>query len=663
MNRTGLNQELVDLKDLDNVNNNHENEAGEEAMQPTKRSRFMNTFIDLFEELNLPPYISIERINEDKKCHDSKEVSIPLVGRHDVLKHIGNVWTSSMNAFTEKPVPNDRTLYPIPFCVGLSGVGKTRILEESKRIFLLHVDHRIEEAAFELVSVLVLYFNGHGVTPTDRELPIQTTFSARLLHRVYFEGNANYPTFESFMSDISNLHPDHTEKLTIVNVILAVKDTLLRNGKKISKDHPLIFLLGVDEFQNIPDHVDIHESKLYQLTNLLIDAFQELVECDVYLFACFAGTAWSKVRGCGESSNANVKRIKVPFLSYSQCLQISSSINPRLCASRVFKDLLFEFSGNTRGVVKYTYSLSTYPNPSSEEMLKKKIGELDQYIRAWSNLEQLDLLLTLAAYSISGIYVDSVGFPCKETDNRTWVRLADKGIVSLNKTQAAPLYTVDLPIIALIVLSSRLSTLTELPPDQSAFRHCLRNILDVGSKRHLTAWQRWESFGAYFHALRINSFLILGRREVSMEELFAHGKHNSNSFLSCKVALLPLRVVSTEIKLAEDTPEVIEEVNNMNCTYNWMDGKEIFMNGTNGKGVDIFFVLHTAETESRKILILDQRKHQADNLAKAEIKDISSMMDQTKPKVFCQIQRTKVLKLIFSALSCIGKRSSAIKRY
>jgi hypothetical protein len=106
--------------------------------------------------------------------------SFALSGRDDALE-------SAAEAFKvlSKPVgTTDRAHRKIPACSGLSGLGKTQMLEEWERVFDL------AEIPQNRLGVLVLYYNGHMPKPIERLMTIEASFSWRLLHRIFIEGNA-----------------------------------------------------------------------------------------------------------------------------------------------------------------------------------------------------------------------------------------------------------------------------------------------------------------------------------------------------------------------------------------------------------------------------------------------------------------------------------------
>ena len=103
-------------------------------------------------------------------------------------------------------------------------------------------------------------------------------------------------------------------------------------------------------------------------------------------------------------------------------------------------------------------------------------------------------------------------------------------------------------------------------------------------------WYMWELFGAYFYAARINALLMLVAKEVEVKRIFQGALVNGGSEL---VKLRPVKVFRTS---EPSTPARIPEAGNEEYTRDWVRGDggsvgAIVVNGSGGKGADIFFAL------------------------------------------------------------------------
>ncbi|KAG9405243.1 hypothetical protein AC1031_004351 [Aphanomyces cochlioides] len=71
----------------------------------------------------------------------------------------------------------------IPVCAGLSGLGKSRMLEEWENMFDLADIHEPR------LGALVLYYNGHKPHVIEGSMTMEASFSWRILHRLFIEEN------------------------------------------------------------------------------------------------------------------------------------------------------------------------------------------------------------------------------------------------------------------------------------------------------------------------------------------------------------------------------------------------------------------------------------------------------------------------------------------
>lgn len=103
----------------------------------------------------------------------------------------------------------------------------------------------------------------------------------------------------------------------------------------------------------------------------------------------------------------------------------------------------------------------------------------------------------------------------------------------------------------------------------------------------------WEVFGACFHAVRINSFLILADEIVSVSRLFEGGSGGTDN---TQVKLRPMEVFLTSDVLSNDLGEIVREAKNVQNSRRWIgadtdsDVGVIVINGSGGAGVNIFFL-------------------------------------------------------------------------
>jgi hypothetical protein len=165
-----------------------------------------------------------------------------------------------------KPIgTTDRAQPKIPVCSGLSGLGKTRMLEEWERVFDL------AKIPQNRLGALVLYYNGHMPQPIERLMTIEASFSWRLLHRLFIEGNGD--GFADFMKHRS---PKNACDLDLRTALKIIRSQLITRGG-IKDSECLHIFLGIDEYQSIEDVKGVERTKIGGLLQNLLDSLGESV--------------------------------------------------------------------------------------------------------------------------------------------------------------------------------------------------------------------------------------------------------------------------------------------------------------------------------------------------------------------------------------------------
>ncbi|KAF0687680.1 hypothetical protein As57867_020525, partial [Aphanomyces stellatus] len=125
------------------------------------------------------------QMNDSAKFHTVPHLLSPsnlefqLSGRDMALK----VAADCMNKIAKPVSQTTKADRKIPVCAGLPGLGKSRMLEEWENIFDLAKIHGPR------LGALVLYYNGHKPHVIEASMTIEASFSWRLLHRLFIEGN------------------------------------------------------------------------------------------------------------------------------------------------------------------------------------------------------------------------------------------------------------------------------------------------------------------------------------------------------------------------------------------------------------------------------------------------------------------------------------------
>ncbi|KAF0702597.1 Aste57867_7773 [Aphanomyces stellatus] len=233
----------------------------------------------------------------------------------------------------------------IPVCAGLSGLGKSRMLEEWENIFDLAKIHGPR------LGALVLYYNGHKPHVIEGSMTIEASFSWRLLHRLFIEGNG-----VQFSKWFNECLPQNGAQLQLGMALEVIREKSIEIGISTSEE-PLQLFLGVDEYQSIKDVNGIRvgtnedgskEELLQDLLNVLGDIMASPVD-GIRIYPMFAGTNLSAI-SIVNSSKTEVLRLPMLLLAPTEIETAVSSVayGPSLLlqSPMVFRVYLFAIAEN-----------------------------------------------------------------------------------------------------------------------------------------------------------------------------------------------------------------------------------------------------------------------------------------------------------------------------
>jgi hypothetical protein len=550
-------------------------------------------------------------LNLDMMCHTKNDPAMfALSGRSLALERIQQVMSS------EEAV-NDRIKHPIMVCCGLSGLGKTRMLEEW--------DMYWERARVTgtRVAVLVLYENGHGLRTLDGTIGWEASVAWRFLHRVFLEDNMDGVLFDEwFRKDL----PANASHLTMSLALHVLRKAMVDN-KQLNEAHELTVFVGIDEFQKIA-HFDELLPALAKCTSL--PGFK--------VHFMMAGLEWGPL-SIARSSNVFTTRIPVSLLDTrsSEAMLASNEKSRVLLSSIICRRHVFLLGGVPRFVEQYAkYVLGEkFEKPPNLLDDQTALGRAVAHVfenfvdRAWV-FPELRHQLKLIAYALSrkavkpgakpGIAIGMKhGREIIYPEDLTWQQLSDTGVCLLVERNTE--HYVNIPHC---VFPSASAFGNDLTFSEKLFYRTIVNLREEVDN-HLFAlepWQLWERFGACFHALRINALLVaanVNEMICQMDEVFA-GSRMGRGLGESSVLLRPMDIMFTSEKFSEDLPLEIKSSLSKNH-FKWikdvdLDTKlpfsRVVMNGSNGKGVDIFFALEKANHPGY-YLVTDQRKRVAVN--------------------------------------------------
>ncbi|KAF0704650.1 hypothetical protein As57867_007269, partial [Aphanomyces stellatus] len=259
----------------------------------------------------------ITKFNALRHFLPEKDRKIKLSGRDVALQRAAECMKNLSKPVYQTSKP-DRS---IPVCCGLPGLGKSRMLDEWQKIF------ELADIKGPQLGAFVIYYNGHKPQPIEASMTIEASFSWRLLHRLFLEGNG--PEFGKWFSE--NL-PKNCGKLQLQITLEVVRDKAIQMGISTPEDTLQMFL-GIDEYQSIKDVNGIRvttnqDGTKQELLQDLIDVLGHVLSSPVNairIFPMFAGTDLSVI-SIANSSKTECFRLPMLLLTPREVESAVSSI-------------------------------------------------------------------------------------------------------------------------------------------------------------------------------------------------------------------------------------------------------------------------------------------------------------------------------------------------
>lgn len=400
-----------------------------------------------------------------------------------------------------------------------------------------------------------------------------------------------------------------------------------KEGKGEEYNEIWTLFLGVDEYQKIdepfnpkakampqePNFLRLN-SLLDTIVNVMLNAVTGLV-----LLPLFAGTDFEGTKSPASSSAHKTKRIPLSLLTQKEIEQaISDTECARVLDLAPCRRHLFYLGGVPRYPLEYAEMVNRswppdgdVPDPKSLERAYKSI--LEDIPTVWVQFTSFERLF-LVAYSIVGtpVNVQDAVFPWKENSIR-WSRLRDSSVCLIEDDKVHLHYPAFLNCVSLSFSGPQPVSVSPLQLKAAErFVETLQYLIEKvdNSVYDKAPWELWETFGACFHALRVNALIVLGKTSVKFSEIVS-----GTMVRKCEqmVNLRPVSVVHTSAQYSADLTDKLPVKAYPQKTFNWVSGTDdsyIVINGENREGVDIFFALPLHE-EDGYVVCVDQRKRVA----------------------------------------------------
>ncbi|KAG7375880.1 hypothetical protein PHYBOEH_001958 [Phytophthora boehmeriae] len=322
----------------------------------------------------------------------------------------------------------DRNQVPMPVC---SGLGKTRMLEEGGTIL-----ERMKLDPKDVVRVIVPYFNGFSPQSVERSMPIEASFSWRLLYRFFLDNNCSFAFDKWFKSRL----PRNGDQQTLSGAIEVIERKL---REKRQEPATLYLFLGVDEYQKIEKigarQKDFKTSLLRELVEVIADLLC-LQSSSLILLPMFAGTDLGVIAS-GSIANPShyvTKRIPMNLLTLDQVFSIvegNATYSGLLSHTQICRDL-FVLGGVPRWVVEYLTAVKktcVQGEPVNLDNINECFVKIwSKYVKCYADSLETRQLVRLAAFAVSGQQVQERD---QFDEHFKWSRLRDSSLCLLNPSR------------------------------------------------------------------------------------------------------------------------------------------------------------------------------------------------------------------------------------
>ncbi|KAI3657486.1 hypothetical protein MP638_006133 [Amoeboaphelidium occidentale] len=561
-------------------------------------------------------------------------IQFPLAGRDESLKFIADCFSTVF----QNRRSDDRNQRPIPICTGVPGLGKTRLLKECASTVL-----GITRIPGKRLSSIISFGNdGNAYGWVDESLGIECSFAWRVLHSLF---KAQY-SYESWMRDKSPAN----RKLMTLDMAL---QTIEEYWSKKTNDNILVFV-GVDEYQKL----DL--DNLEKLLGALCNCSRVPVNSRLTLFSMLAGTDLNKTR-IARTSFPNTKRVPIRFLNHSESMEAIgpyiSNVHPGFVASESFAHNVYFLGGVPRLLTKFAEKVSEM---KLADLVENSLRSARMAVLSYLQFPQLSVsdLLKLLAISFTNTSVNNILIcPFKEStmESARSLNWSQMGSIGMCLIQDDGCVIVPFHLVSQ-VLDRQLSEGATLGESEVALISSLKDMSDnVGIPLHnVPAWLSWESFGAHFYCVRMNSFLVLGQSVLPLSDILRGSRFREDDpVFKTQVQIRVAKVFHSNEQYGPDMPRLITRNKASYISVDWVDDSclQVVLNGDDGAGVDIFFALKRADN-SGHILLLDQRKRLGSDVTGSVLSGFMAKIPE-KPRFLNSqtVESTVGLMSIYSSIS------------
>ncbi|KAI8823918.1 hypothetical protein BJ741DRAFT_633587 [Chytriomyces cf. hyalinus JEL632] len=569
-----------------------------------------------------------KEVTTQEEINENVPIVFPLAGRDESLKHIASCFKRTHENRTRQ----DRNERPIPVCTGVPGLGKTRLLNECSTTILdmTHIpgDRR---------SVIITFGPDAGSSygEIDEKLRIQCSFAWRVLHAA-FKADRN---FEVWMREKS---PANRMDLKLEMVLSTIEYHWSRKATG-----NLLLFIGVDEYQKVG------QKNLDLLLESLCQALYVPRESRRTVLTMLAGTDLNMTR-LARTSFPSTERTPIRFLTHAEAMQAIgpciSSHHPGFVVSEAFAQNVYYLGGVPRLLTRFATELIRMDQGTLIENRLREVRREVLWNWQFPALSTSDIL-KLLAMSFTNTPVNQVlDCPFRESSlpsarSLNWSQMVSTGVCLIHNDGSliVPFHLVS------HVLERQESERDGLDEYELALLTSLKELSENVEVPlpNVPAWLSWESFGAHFYCVRINSFLALGHEELLVSDIL-RGTRLQSAIFQTLVNIRIAKVFRSNEQYGPDIPRTITQRRAGYNAVDWTEGPnlQVVLNGDGGPGVDIFFALKR-KNDPGYIVVLDQRKRLGSQITQSSLSTYLSKIPG-KPKFMDNMESVVGLMSIYS---------------
>ena len=438
-----------------------------------------------------------------------------------------------------------------------------------------------------MLSLFITYNSDSGLLSQDLE-SAAAAVAWRLLYRYFIFKNSDTITS---LAQFFALLPSFWKELTIQTALDSIRETLEREKK-------WAIFLGIDEFQILAEK---SETSLRDLFSQLGPIYFNQQVKD--FFFALAGTYWLPLSELRATSRVDLIQIPLPVLPPQELLRKLNALHyqdqildlTHWFSNERFRQHVRSFGGIPGHLTFYLEEVLQGSDPKAQPNEGILEAGFQKTRRKFAGLGlPAPLLLRIVAQSVSSIPVleQQVIHPQVQAGLR-WIDAEAKGVILLDERKQVTLPQFFLWDIARSDFPNLDSPIRDL-------HFALQNLYLVETVYfNLEPWQAWERFGAYTEAVRSAAFQVLQIQPI-LRQYFQ--VEIPAQFQNIRIDLKNKQVISAGQSLSSNLTLVCSSTDSKQA-YDPLSSSLIFLNATNGEGIDIWTTYDTSD--GRKILLLD----------------------------------------------------------